>query len=163
MENILDNFVKFLDDEKFSYQRSKSENSLMLFLRLKHGDFRVQCKYWSDRSYFICHCISPVKIPAVKIPNVLEFIARVNDQTLIGNLEFDFHINAVLSRVGIDLEHITLLSNNFFHSILLPVTYLMDNFHEGLLSIVYSNANPEEVLKQINKGLPIVIPQLCNN
>ena len=90
--------------------------------------------------------VLPFVIPEDTLPQVVEGVARINRQLLVGNLGVDFENLRVLCGTGGDVEHFQHDINNWMHSTVMgPNVAIVAHYTPILAAIAYGGASPEIV------------------
>lgn len=141
----------FSEDEWFFIDM---EDQDMLRLRMNHwgenGRFSCQAEFNDKHQIFYFFSYFPINVPEDKQAKMAEFLTRVNYGIRIGNFEMDYENGEVRFRTSLDFEdqvlNYALISNHVY-----PNVWMMDRYLPGLFAVVYSEKDPEEILKTIEE------------
>lgn len=141
----------FSEDEWFFID---IEDQDMLRLRMNHwgenGRFSCQAEFNEKHQIFYFYSYFPINVPEDKQAKMAEFLTRVNYGIRIGNFEMDYENGEVRFRTSLDFEdqvlNYALISNHVY-----PNVWMMDRYLPGLFAVVYSEKDPEEILKTIEE------------
>ena len=101
-----------------------------------------------EQQQFIFYSVCPVNAPEDKRPIVAEFITRANYGLIIGNFELDFEDGEIRYKTSLDAEGLT-LSPALFKNLVYANLSMMDQYLPGIMSILYSEVSPREMIDQI--------------
>ena len=141
----------FSEDEWFFIDM---EDQDMLRLRMNHwgenGRFSCQAEFNEKHQIFYFYSYFPINVPEDRQAKMAEFLTRVNYGIRIGNFEMDYENGEVRFRTSLDFEdqvlNYALISNHVY-----PNVWMMDRYLPGLFAVVYSEKNPEEIIKTIEE------------
>ena len=99
---------------------------------------------------FIFYSVLESFTPPDKLPAMAEFLTRANYGMVIGNFELDFNDGEVRYKSSIDVttnaEHLTEAQ---FRSLVFTNVLMMDKYFPGLMSVMYLNRSPAELIAEI--------------
>jgi hypothetical protein len=101
-----------------------------------------------EQQQFIFYSVCPVNAPAEKRTMLAEFITRANYGLIIGNFELDFEDGEIRYKTSLDAEGLT-LSPALFKNLVYANLSMMDQYLPGIMSILYSEVSPREMIDQI--------------
>ncbi len=141
----------FSEDEWFFIDM---EDQDMLRLRMNHwgenGRFSCQAEFNEKQQIFYFYSYFPINVPENQKAKMAEFLTRVNYGIRIGNFEMDYANGEVRFRTSLDFEdqvlNYALISNHVY-----PNVWMMDRYLPGLFAVVYSEKDPEEIIKTIEE------------
>lgn len=141
----------FSEDEWFFIDM---EDQDMLRLRMNHwgenGRFSCQAEFNEKHQIFYFYSYFPINVPEDRQAKMAEFLTRVNYGIRIGNFEMDYENGEVRFRTSLDFEdqvlNYALISNHVY-----PNVWMMDRYLPGLFAVVYSEKDPEEIIKTIEE------------
>lgn len=101
-----------------------------------------------EQQQFVFYSVCPVKAPAEKRAALAEFITRANYGLISGNFELDFEDGEIRYKTSFDAEGLT-LSPALFKNLVYANLSMMDRYLPGIMSILYSEVSPREMIDRI--------------
>ena len=69
-----------------------------------NGQWSCYAQALDERKQFVFYSILPVNVPQSQIPQVLDFINRINLELMVGNFQLDPQDGQVVCKTSIDVE-----------------------------------------------------------
>jgi hypothetical protein len=113
-----------------------------------NGQWSCYAQALDERKQFVFYSILPVNVPQSQIPQVLDFINRINLELMVGNFQLDPQDGQVVCKTSIDVED-DRLSTALVRQIVYNNVLTMNQVLPGLMAMIYANKSPEQALSQV--------------
>ena len=85
------------------------------------------------------------------VNRVMEYICRVNDSLANGAFTLNFTTGLISFKLFVQCSQLSVTSQDLSYNLVLPIA-MFDKFGNGLLEIVYSDANVKETYESANRA-----------
>ena len=113
-----------------------------------NGQWSCYAQALDERKQFVFYSILPVNVPQSQIPQVLDFINRINLELMVGNFQLDPQDGQVVCKTSIDVED-DRLSTALVRQIVYNNVLTMNQVLPGLMAMIYANKSQEQALSQV--------------
>ncbi len=148
MGRIYDGFINFFKQDEWPYQEIEGRPLIRTGFAGRNGEWVCFAQAREDMEQFVFYSIAPVKAPAEKYMEVVEFITRANYGMIIGNFEFDYSDGEVRYKTALDVEGgeatFPMLRNLIYINV-----RTMDRYLPGLMKVIYTHISAEEAIREI--------------
>ena len=145
---LYDAMVDFFKTDDWPFIQLEDRPVLSMNFDGKNAKWTCFAQAREEQRQFIFYSVCPVNAPAEKRPALAEFITRANYGLIIGNFELDFEDGEIRYKTSLDAEDLTLNATVFKNLVYANVS-MMDQYLPGILSILYSEISPREMIDQI--------------
>jgi len=148
--SILERAIAFFDSINWTYTRHESKPILSMRHQGKNGSWRcvAQARENDTHRQFIFYSVLESFTPPDKLPAMAEFLTRANYGLIIGNFELDFEDGEIRYKTSLDTEELA-LNHTVFKNVVYANLSMMDQYLPGIMSMLYANISPREVIDQI--------------
>ena len=152
-ENIPDRplfevLLEFFDEDGWVFKEIEHRRVLALGIEGNNGRFDCYMIAREEQKQLSVYSVFPVKVPEYKRYNVAAFITMINYGIIIGNFEMNFYDGEIRYKTSLDVEGTQLSSTLVKHLVYSNVT-TMDKYLPGIMSVIFGNLSPEEVISRI--------------
>ena len=145
---IMDALVGFFETDAWPYTPVEGRPVLSMNFQGKNGQWVCYAQAREEQAQFVFYSACPVSVPENKRAAMAEFLTRANYGLIIGNFEMDFEDGEIRYKTSIDVEGVQLTTE-----LIKPLAYanvtMMDQYLPGIMSIIYSEVSPAEMIDQI--------------
>ena len=145
---LFDAMVDFFKTDDWPYIQLADRPVLSMNFDGKNAKWTCFAQAREEQRQFIFYSVCPVNAPAEKRPALAEFITRANYGLIIGNFELDFEDGEIRYKTSLDAEDLALNATVFKNLVYANVS-MMDQYLPGIMSILYSEISPREMIDQI--------------
>ena len=145
---LYDAMVDFFKTDDWPYIQLEDRPVLSMNFDGKNAKWTCFAQAREEQRQFIFYSVCPVNAPAEKRPALAEFITRANYGLIIGNFELDFEDGEIRYKTSLDAEDLALNATAFKNLVYANVS-MMDQYLPGIMSILYSEISPREMIDQI--------------
>lgn len=117
----------------------------------RNGAYTCYAIIRPDLEQFLFYAQTSVKVPENARYRVAEYLTRANYGLRIGNFEMDFADGEVRYKTSLDFEG-SELTSPWIRNMLYPAVQTMDRYFPGLMRVIYSDHEPEEIIKEIEES-----------
>ncbi len=152
--SILEMTVAFFDGISWDYSRHANKPILSMRHQGKKGAWRcvAQARESETQHQFLFYSVLDSFTPPDKRPAMAEFLTRANYGMIIGNFEMDFSDGEVRYKTSIDVSaNIEHLTDAQLRSVVFTNVLMMDKYFPGLMSVMYLDRPPAELIAEIEK------------
>lgn len=146
---LIEQLISFFCKEDWSFSKEQGQSALRLAFAGDHGQWNCLAKTLEDQRQFIFYSISPLSASQSRLPEVAEFITRINYGLIIGNFELDFKDGEIRYKTSIDVEGIA-LTNTLIEQLVYTNVLTMDKYLPGIKGVIKDKMNPTAALLLIN-------------
>ncbi|MEH2168455.1 MAG: YbjN domain-containing protein [Nostoc sp.] len=146
--NIFEAIINFFQADNWPFVQLPGQPALQIPFQGENGKWNCYARARSEQNQFVFYSICPVNAPENKRLAVAEFITRANSGMIIGNLELDFTDGEISYKTSIDVEG-DKLSFALIQRVVYANVTMMDEYLPGIMSVIYGNVSPEEVIAKI--------------
>ena len=149
MKNTIKEALENID---FSYQITRDDphqTVLKMGVSMECGRADSYVDIRPEQKQVIIYTIFPTTIPEPKRKLVSDFITRANFGLIIGNFELDMQDGQIRYKSAYFYDDTFPNSGDLFIGNLFATFNMMEKYLPGIMSIVYANARPEDVINQI--------------
>ncbi len=150
--SVLERAISFFDSINWHYTRNESRPVLSMRHQGKKGAWRcvAQARDTETQRQFLFYSVLDGFTPPDKRQAMAEFLTRANYGMVIGNFEMDFNDGEVRYKSSIDVtENVEHLTEAQFRSLVYTNVMMMDKYFPGLMSIMYLDRSPAELIAEI--------------
>jgi hypothetical protein len=140
--------LAFFQEDNWSIQVDEEESGFHLMAKGDNGQWSCYAQALDERKQFVFYSILPVNVPQSQIPQVLDFINRINLELMVGNFQLDPQDGQVVCKTSIDVED-DRLSTALVRQIVYNNVLTMNQVLPGLMAMIYANKSPEQALSQV--------------
>lgn len=138
----------FFVQDNWKFYEMQDVPVLMMIFSGKHGRWTCYAQARETQEQFVFYSVCPVNATPERLPQVVEFITRANYGMIIGNFELDYNDGEIRYKTSIDVE-----GAEFPPQLVKQVVYanvvVLDRYFEGLMRVLYADANPAEEIAKI--------------
>ncbi len=147
-EQIFAEVVNFFQTDDWPFMQITGQPILQTSYQGEHGEWTCYANTRVEQQQFIFYSVCPIKTPDDKRLAMAEFISRVNSGMVIGNFEIDFSDGEIRYKTSIDVEG-DKLSFALINQLVYANVTTMDEYLQGIMSVIYGDLSPELVISQI--------------
>ena len=145
---LFDAMVDFFKTDDWPFIQLEDRPVLSMNFDGKNAKWTCFAQAREEQRQFIFYSVCPVNAPAEKRPALAEFITRANYGLIIGNFELDFEDGEIRYKTSLDAEDLA-LNGTVFKILVYANVSMMDQYLPGVMSILYSEISPREMIDQI--------------
>jgi hypothetical protein len=145
---LFDAMIDFFKSDGWPYIQLEDRPILSMNFDGKNAKWTCFAQAREEQQQFIFYSVCPVNAPAEKRAVLAEFITRANYGLIIGNFELDFEDGEIRYKTSVDAEGVT-LSPALFKNLVYANLSMMDQYLPGIMSMLYSEVSPREMIDQI--------------
>lgn len=152
--SILNLAVTFFDSINWNYSHHENKPILSMRHQGKKGAWRcvAQARESETQRQFLFYSVLDSFTPPDKQPAMAEFLTRANYGMVIGNFEMDYSDGEVRFKTSIDVSaNIEHLTEAQFRSVVFTNVLMMDKYFPGMMSVMYLNRPPAELIAEIEQ------------
>jgi hypothetical protein len=151
MGRIFDSMVKFFEEDNWHFVQEEGESRLLMTVVGSSGDLTCLAEAREEQKTFVFYTIFGVNIPKHRRRDAAEFFTRANSGLVLGNFEMDMDDGEVCYKTSISVEDAPLTSSEIRKLVYLGIL-MADRYLPGLITLLYSNASPQQALTQVEFG-----------
>jgi len=148
MGEIFDSIQRFFTEDEWYYMQLDGQPILQMSSQGKNGRWTCYAQANEEQFLFFFYSVCPINIPEEKRSQISEFLTRANYGLKIGNFEMDFRDGELRYKTSLDVENdrlsTALISNAVYANV-----WTMDRYLPGILSVVYSDTAPIDVIQKV--------------
>lgn len=144
---------RFFEEDNWSFHAVDEMPILGMAFTGKNGKWMCYAQAREDQQQFVFYSVCPINTPTDKLGKIAEFITRANYGMIIGNFELDYNDGEVRYKTSIDVEGAELTSALVKQMVYANVL-IMDRYLNGLMAVIYGNANPADEVNRIEGRTP---------
>ena len=141
MTKHLNSIREYCDSQNWNYSLDEEKGYLTMRMSLKAVDACTIHVQTRDEDGFTVYTVFPVKAPEEKRGAVAAFLTRANYGLILGSFELDFDDGEIRFKV-------TAICGE---QVLSPAV-MVDRYGEGLLKVLYGDADPIKMVDAIERG-----------
>ena len=145
---LFDAMVDFFKSDDWPCTQLEDRPVLSMNFDGKNAKWTCYAQAREEQQQFIFYSVCPVNTPVDKRAAMAEFITRANYGLIIGNFELDFEDGEIRYKTSLDAEDLALNATAFKNLVYANVS-MMDQYLPGIMSILYSEISPREMIDQI--------------
>ncbi len=145
---LFDAMVDFFKSDDWPYIKLEDRPVLSLNFDGKNAKWTCYAQAREEQQQFIFYSVCPVNTPVDKRAAMAEFLTRANYGLIIGNFELDFEDGEIRYKTSLDTEELA-LNHTVFKNVVYANLSMMDQYLPGIMSMLYANISPREVIDQI--------------
>lgn len=145
---LFDAMVDFFKTDEWPFIQLEDRPVLSMNFDGKNAKWTCFAQAREEQQQFIFYSVCPVNAPAEKRPALAEFVTRANYGLIIGNFELDFEDGEIRYKTSLDAEELA-LNATIFKNLIYANVSMMDKYLPGIMSILYSEISPREMIDQI--------------
>lgn len=145
---LFDAMVDFFKTDEWPFIQLEDRPVLSMNFDGKNAKWTCFAQAREEQQQFIFYSVCPVNAPAEKRPALAEFVTRANYGLIIGNFELDFEDGEIRYKTSLDAEELA-LNATIFKNLVYANVSMMDKYLPGIMSILYSEISPREMIDQI--------------
>jgi hypothetical protein len=140
--------LDFFQQEDWLGLRDDERCVLQVKFQGDHGRWDCYAQVREEQEQFVFYSVCPVSVPPEKRAVAAEFMTRANYGLVVGNLEMDYDDGEIRFKTSIDVTGAS-LTPAVIRQVVYGNVVMMDYYLPGLLSLLYGNESPEEILKRL--------------
>jgi hypothetical protein len=139
--------LKYVQDKGWKFSENPGKATISLGFKGDNGSFDCLASAREAQEQLVFYSICPLKVPADKRAAMGEFIVRVNDNLIVGNLDMHWDSGTVTYRTSIDVEGDRLTPALIKHVIGLNILTI-DKYLPGITAVL-NNIPPADAVAKI--------------
>lgn len=120
---------------------------MQLYVNTRRAVLSISAFSSDDGSWIVLYGSHPTRVPVGRHPAVLEAMARINYQQIVGSFDLDVTDGEMRYRIGhgTDVEPLTA---DVVERLLGYLLYTWDRFNDALMSVAYGNRAPADAVRE---------------
>ncbi|MEH0155816.1 YbjN domain-containing protein [Limibacter armeniacum] len=142
----------YLDSLEWKYQEDQTHNAIRFGMELDNG--KVECLLIEKLEQELLQFFSliPLNVPIDRLHAISEYINRANYGLHYGSFEMDYDTGEVRYRTTA-FTSCEMLNQQIVSSLIHVNLNTMDRYLHGAMKVMYGDANPKEIIEEIETQL----------
>src|SRR5262245_44875101 len=148
MTGLFSALIDYMEEDDWKYEILEGETIIRFHYKGTAGRLLCYGEVDEEKFWLIFYSYMPVNVPAEKMPQAAEFVARANRGMRIGNFELDFDDGEVRYKTSIDVEGGE-LSSKMIDNLLRANLSTVNRYFAGLMELIYSDKPAADIVRRI--------------
>jgi hypothetical protein len=148
MSDLFSGIQKFFTDDEWYYLQLGSQPILQMTYPGKNGKWTCYAQVHEEQQIFFFYSVCPIDTPEEKRLLMAELLTRANYGLKVGYFDMNFADGEVRFKTSIDVGEEN-LSNTILRNLVYNNLWIMDHYLPGILSLIYSDITPVEVIQKM--------------
>jgi hypothetical protein len=148
MGRLFDALVMFLQEDNWKFTPMAQETAALMTFNCANASYLCYARVREEQEQAIFYTIYPLRAPAERRAEVVEFVARVNYGLALGNLEVDVGDGEVRFKTSVDVS-VALFSLPLLRALMQTCIATADRYYPGYTALLYSDITPAEAVARI--------------
>lgn len=148
MGDLFSGIQKFFTDDEWYYLQLGAQPILQMTYPGKNGKWTCYAQVHEEQQIFFFYSVCPIDTPEEKRLLMAELLTRANYGLKVGYFDMNFADGEVRFKTSIDVGEEN-LSNAILRNLVYNNLWIMDHYLPGILSLIYSDITPMEVIQKM--------------
>jgi hypothetical protein len=148
MSRIIEACVAFFEADEWPYERVRELPMVRSRYAGRNGNYDCWFQARPSEEQLMFYSRAPVNAPPEKRLALAEFLTRANYGRVVGNFELDMGDGEVRFKYAMDVDGLP-LDVQFLKNMSYSVVVSMDRYLPGIMKVIYSDAAPADVIREI--------------
>jgi hypothetical protein len=148
MSDLFSGIQKFFTDDEWYYLQLGNQPILQMTYPGKNGKWTCYAQVHEEQQIFFFYSVCPIDTPEEKRLLMAELLTRANYGLKVGYFDMNFADGEVRFKTSIDVGEEN-LSNTILRNLVYNNLWIMDHYLPGILSLIYSDITPMEVIQKM--------------
>jgi hypothetical protein len=150
MGRLFNALVDYMSEEDWKFEILEGQTLLKFHVQVKSGRLVCYAEAEEDKELVLFFSYLPANVPSDKRAAAAEFITRANHGMRVGNFEMDYRDGEIRYKTSVDVEGGE-ITHKMIENLLNANLSTMDRYFNGLMTVIYSDRPPHELIDEIER------------
>jgi hypothetical protein len=148
MGRLMSAIIAFLEAEGWKHWKASSRPTVMLFVEANFSHWICIIEARERQEQAVVRTLYSPRMPAGRIPAVLQYITRANTHLTIGNFELDLDEGTLAYKTSLDVAG-TELTPELVRGLIENSVAAADLHFPGIMAVMFGAKSPREALDEV--------------